>query len=339
MTDDDLSMSFGLSGRLGGLETLSQRQFRSVVPHLEEWGYSLVCMNEEHFGPVEDDRFRCAPLMLASMIAMLSTRLRIGFSALLVPLHHPLRLAEDIASLDQISGGRIDFGISRGHAGPYFDAFGVPPDSRTEEFREALATIRRWWAGEEFAFGERSVQLSPPPVQQPGPPIYVAAYSNESVTWAAEQGFHLIQHGIQSVDNLRRCLGVFGDAGGDVGAVPVGRFIYVGENDDHAREVGMPIIERLTTRLRGFRTERFALIHDEDDLDPARFYDTLAIIGGPETVAQRLAELRDDLGVRRINLLSSLFGNLPPDELTAGLERFGRQVIPALSQPAQRPNP
>lgn len=327
----DLSMSFGLSGRLGGLEPLSQQQFRATVPLLEEWGYTSICMNEEHFGPDDDDRFTCSPVMLASMIAMLSTRLRIGFSALLVPLHHPLRLAEDIASLDRISGGRVEFGVSRGHPGTYFDAFGVDPELRTDEFREALAVVRRWWAGEELDAGGRPVQLAPLPVQAGGPPVYVAAYSNESVTWTAEQGFQLMQHGIQSVDNLRRCLGVFGDAGGDVAGVPVGRFVYVGEDDERARIEAMPIVEQLTSRLRGFRTERFALIHDEDDLDPVRFYDTLAVIGGPETVAQRLAELRDDMGVRRINLLSSLFGLVSAGQLTASLECFGRDVIPALS--------
>lgn len=326
-----LPMSFGLSGRLGGLEPLSQQEFRCTVPQLEEWGYSSICMNEEHFGPAEGERFSCSPILLASMIAMLSTRLRIGFSALLVPIHHPLRLAEDIASLDHIAGGRIEFGISRGHAGTYFDAFGADPDGRTEEFREALATIRRWWTGEPVDVGSGSVELSPLPVQPSGPPVYVAAYSNESVTWAAEQGFHIMQHGIQSVDNLRRCLSVFGQAGGDIAEVPVGRFVYVGESDEQARIDAMPVIEQLTGRLRSFRTERFALIHDEDDLDPVRFYETLAIIGGPETVTQRLAELRDDLGVGRINLLSSLFGLLSPEQLTASLRRFGQQVIPALS--------
>jgi alkanesulfonate monooxygenase SsuD/methylene tetrahydromethanopterin reductase-like flavin-dependent oxidoreductase (luciferase family) len=326
-------MTFGLSGRMGGLEALEWPVVRAMLPKVEALGYTSIWFNEEHFlrGRGAEDRSTCSPLILAALVAAQTTRLRIGFSALIVPLHHPLRLAEDIASLDQLSEGRIDFGISRGHAGQYFQAFGVEPDDRTDAFRTSLERILGWWAGDPVTAGEQAAQIAPSPVQQPHPPVYVAAYSDGSVAWAASQGHHLIQHGIQSIASVRRCLTTYADAGGAVRNVPVGRFVYVGRSDRAARAEAWPVVEQLTGILRKIRSERFDLIHDATDLEPERFYESLAIIGGPETCAARIAELRDGLGIRHVNLLPSLFGLVPPDLLVASLERFAGDVAPALA--------
>jgi len=322
-------MIFGLSGHSGGLEALSQQRLKRMIPQLEEMGFTSMWINEEHFQRSDSDRNRhgYSPLIYAATVAAMTTRLRIGFSALLLPLHHPLRLAEEIATLDRLSEGRIEFGISRGHPGRYFEAYGVDPDKRTEQFRGTLDAILRYWQDDEAVPGDAQTKCAPCPVQRPYPPIYVAAYSDESVRWTAESGHRLILHGIQSVDSLGRCLSVYEKFGGDRSAVPTGRFLYVGESDEQAREDMLPVIAALTKKLRHIRSERFALIHDEDDLEPERFYHRMAIIGGPETCREKLAQLRDALGVGYVNLLPSFFGLLPEEKLERSLSLFSQAII------------
>lgn len=323
-------MLFGLSGHCGGLESFSQERLKWMIPRLEEMGYTTIWINEEHFqrSDASGNRHSYSPLIYAAAVAAWTKRLRIGFSALLLPLHHPLRLAEEIATLDRLSGGRIEFGISRGHPGRYFDAYRVNPDERTEQFRGGLDAILRYWAGDSAIPGDDEAICAPSLVQHPHPPIYNAAYTDESVRWTGENGHCLILHGIQSVNSLRRCLNVFEQSGGDRTKVPTGRFIYVGESDEQAREVMLPVIAGLTKKLKRIRSERFAFIHDEEDLEPEHFYQQMAIIGGPATCRAKLARLHDELGVGYINLLSSFFGLLPEDQLELSLARFAEQVMP-----------
>jgi len=323
-------MIFGLSGHSGGLESLSQERLKRMIPQLEEMGYASMWINEEHFQKSDADRNRhgYSPLIYAAAVAAMTSRLRIGFSALLLPLHHPLRLAEEVATLDRLSDGRIEFGISRGHPGRYFEAYGVDPERRTEQFRSVLSAVLRYWQADGAAPEGELTPCAPSPVQQPYPPIYVAAYSDESVRWTAENGHRLILHGIQSVSSLRRCLSVFAQSGGDRSKVPVGRFVYVGESDEQAREDMRPVIAGLTKKLRHIRSERFALIHDEEDLEPERFYDRMAIIGGPATCRAKLAQLQGELGIGYVNLLPSFFGLLPGEKLERSLLRFSEAVMP-----------
>jgi len=323
-------MIFGLSGHSGGLESLSQERLKRMIPQLEEMGYASMWINEEHFQKSDADRNRhgYSPLIYAAAVAAMTSRLRIGFSALLLPLHNPLRLAEEVATLDRLSDGRIEFGISRGHPGRYFEAYGVDPERRTEQFRSVLSAVLRYWQADGAAPEGELTSCAPSPAQQPHPPIYVAAYSDESVRWTAENGHRLILHGIQSVSSVRRCLSVFAESGGDRSTVPVGRFVYVGESDEQAKEDMRPVIAGLTNKLRHIRSERFALIHDEEELEPERFYDRMAIIGGAATVRAKLAQLQSELGIGYVNLLPSFFGLLPEEKLERSLLRFSEAVMP-----------
>lgn len=242
-------MKFGLSGSSGGLESLQDDRLLTMIPQLEKWGYSSVWINEEHF---QRNRSCFSPLILGATFAALSSSLRVGFSALITPLHHPLRLAEEIASMDRLSGGRVDFGVSRGHPGHYFDSYQIDASQRTELFRNGVSEILDYWTKGIVRVGDNELDFSPMPIQTPHPPIYVAAYSDDSVKWAAEAGHHLILHGIQSIESLSRCLHVFKESGGHTPSIPVGRFVYVGESDQQARDDIWPTVCQLTSRLKKF---------------------------------------------------------------------------------------
>lgn len=170
--------------------------------------------------------------------------------------------------------------------------------------------------------------------------MYVGAYTEGSLIWAAERGYALIQHGIQSPASLRRCLSTYAAHGGDVSRVPVGRFCYVGESDEQARRDAGPVAAAQAERLHGIGIWRRGNgVMTEQDLDPEVFYRETAIIGGPETVAARIADLRSELGVQRVNLLSSFFGLMPDHLLDSSLALFAQEVMPRLQADAAPAGP
>ena len=330
-----MTMRFGLSGSLGGLESYGPDQVLARAQRMEQLGFDCLWFNEEHFTQPGNERRVLSPVVLAMAVAAATTTLRVGFSVLLVPLHHPLRLAEEIATLDVLSGGRVNFGVSRANGDRYSIPFGYDAD-RDPGLHECLDQILGYWSGETLTVDGVSYTVSPTPVQRPHPPIYVGAYRQQTLDWAAARGYPIIAHGIQAPASLHRCLTSYSRSGGDLAGVPVGRFCYVGESDRQARKDAWPTVVQQAQRLHTIGLwRRGDLITTEEDLEPERFYHETAIVGGPDTVAARIAQLRDDYGVRRFNLLASFFGLLPADLLTGSLELFATEVIPRLEKTAQ----
>jgi alkanesulfonate monooxygenase SsuD/methylene tetrahydromethanopterin reductase-like flavin-dependent oxidoreductase (luciferase family) len=324
------TMRFGLSGSLGGLEAYGPEATLEGAREVERLGFAGMWFNEEHFGRPDTPHERrvLSPIVLAMAVAAATTRLRVGFSVLLVPLHHPLRLAEEIATLDVLSGGRVDLGVSRANTARYAVAFGY--DKHTGPTLEhCLDTMIGYWAGKPLTIGDVGYAVAPAPTQQPHPPIYVGAFSESTIEWAARRGYPTIQQGIQSPVSLHRCLTSYAGHGGDVSRVPVGRFCYVGESDTQARKDIWPIAVRLAERLHGIGIWRGGnQLMTEADLEPEHFYHETAIIGGPDTVAERITHLRDSYGIRYVNLLSSFFGIMPNHLLRSSLELFAHEVMP-----------
>jgi alkanesulfonate monooxygenase SsuD/methylene tetrahydromethanopterin reductase-like flavin-dependent oxidoreductase (luciferase family) len=327
-------MRFGLSGYLGGLEAHGADAVVAQAGRAERLGFESLWFNEEHFTQPNTPRTRrlLSPILLGAAVAAATTALRVGFSVLLVPLHHPLRLAEEIATLDVLSGGRVNFGVSRANNDRYRAAFGYV-ESRDPGLQQCLDQILEYWSGAPIVIDGTSYTLSPTPVQEPHPPIYVGAYSPRTLSWAAEQGYSIIAHGIQSPASLHRCLTTYAEQGGNLRAVPVGRFCYVGESDRQARKDAWATVIAQAQRLHQIGLwRRGDVITTENDLEPERFYHETAIVGGPDTVAARIAELRDAYGLRRFNLLSSFFGILPAELLDGSLELFASEVMPRLDR-------
>jgi alkanesulfonate monooxygenase SsuD/methylene tetrahydromethanopterin reductase-like flavin-dependent oxidoreductase (luciferase family) len=329
----------GLSGCGGGLESISTSRLLDLAEAVEALGFEAMWLNEEHFqgSIVEVEGRRChSPLILASAILARTKKLRVGFSVLLLALHHPVRLAEEIATLDVLSDGRVDFGISRGGNGRYLEVFGIDPESVNGRFQDTLDFVLRAWRDGKIAFGENSYSIEPKPVQRPHPPIFMGTYTEETAAWAAREGHSLICHGITSMDNQRRLMRAFVDAGGDPAGAPFGRFVYVGETDESARAELWPTVLKLTTRLKSFGLFNRKGVLAERDLDPEVFYREMVIAGGPETCAAKILELHEELGVTYLNALSAFFGFLPIELLEPSLIRLGRVVRPLVESALSR---
>lgn len=325
----------GLSGCAGGLESISSSQVLDLAEKAEALGFDALWLNEEHFqgSIVEVEGRRChSPLIMAAAILARTRKLRVGFSVLLLALHHPVRLAEEIATLDVLSDGRVDFGISRGGNGRYLEVYGIAPDSVDERFHSTLKFALQAWQDGKLTFGENAYSIEPKPIQQPHPPIFIGTYTEDLAAWAAREGHAIICHGITSMDNQRRLVRAFTEAGGDPGRIPFGRFVYVSQSDASARSELWPTVLKLTERLNGFKLFNRKGVVTERELEPEVFYREMVIAGSPESCAQQIMALHDELGVSYLNALSAFFGFLPLALLERSLALLGSEVRPRVEE-------
>jgi alkanesulfonate monooxygenase SsuD/methylene tetrahydromethanopterin reductase-like flavin-dependent oxidoreductase (luciferase family) len=325
-------MRFDLSGCGAGLDE-SARSLLDLGPLAESLGYDGLWINEEHFG--QGSRVCLSPILLATALAMRTRTIRIGFSVLVLPLFDPIRLAEEIATLDVLSEGRVDFGVSRGNTSRYFEAWGLTYEDRSAAFDSALERLIRYWTEPSVKVGSRTESIEPKCVQRPHPPVYVATYREESAAWIGRRGLTLFQGSQQSVDSIRRCIRAFKDAGGDAAQVPIGRFVVVGETDAAAYQAARPAAEKLTAGYRRGGDQVRRRISTEEELETERWLHEVAIVGSPDRVAERVAALHDELGFGNFMLVTGFLGNLPQEEVIRTLELFAKEVRPRFQRTSQ----
>ena len=183
-------MEFGLFHEFQKSQDTSEAeafaQSFALVDAAEQWGLDAMWLAELHFAP--DRSVLASPLILAAAIAQRTRRMKIGTAVQVLPLCHPLRLAEEAATVDQISDGRLVFGVGRSGFAHTYQAYGVPYDESRERFTETLEIVKRAWTEERFSyrgkyFACEKVALVPKPRQKPYPPIRIAATSVD--TYAA----------------------------------------------------------------------------------------------------------------------------------------------------------
>lgn len=164
---------------------------------VDRLGYDLIWITEHHF---VDDGYVPSFVAVAGAIAARTLRVRISSDILLLPFAHPLRLAEDLAVLDNLSGGRMELGVGMGYAPHEFRAFGIPRRERVSRTEEGLAVLRRAWTGERFDhrgahWTFEGARVTPHPVQPGGPPLWLAAMSEAGARRAARLGLNLLPQG------------------------------------------------------------------------------------------------------------------------------------------------
>ena len=162
-----------------------------LVDGAERWGLDAMWLGELHFDPARS--VLSSPLCVASAIAMRTQRMKIGLAVQVLPLCHPLRLAEEAATVDQLSGGRLIFGVGRSGVARTYEAYGVPYAESRERFAEILDIVRKAWTQETVShqgkyYRFEDVAVVPKPFQQPTPPIRVAATSADTFVSIGRQG-------------------------------------------------------------------------------------------------------------------------------------------------------
>src|SRR5467141_3447096 len=189
-----------------GLFFLMQRDEQWPEPAAEALGYHSVWVAEHHF----NDYGLCpAPQVLAAFLAARTRTLRLGMGVSLLPLHHPVDLAEQLAVLDVVSGGRLDVGIGRGGTLQDYQTFQSDRADSRARVEEGVALMRQSWSGAPFDFqgqfhSAAGVHVRPRPVQRPHPPLFIAANSEDSVLSAARLGLPTLSSFFVSLDELQR---------------------------------------------------------------------------------------------------------------------------------------
>ena len=334
--------------RSGQSDTEAFAEGFELVDAAEQWGLDVLWLAELHFAA---QSVLASPLALAAAIAGRTERMRIGTAVQVLPLGDPLRLAEEWATVDQISRGRLIFGVGRSGFAQAYAAYGIPYAESRERFAEALAIIRAAWTEPTFSYhgtyhSYANVTLSPKPFQQPHPPIRVAATTPDTFPVLGTQGYPLfaaVRLGTLSdlgpdVARYRAAYRAAGHAG--EGEVYLRIPVYVADTAEQAlAEPERSIMEfyrdmaaqlaasvnqsgALASDLRAERAQALAsLTYDQARREKV-------IVGTPETVARRLQEVRDELGVQGILAELNCGRQIPHAQVMHSLLLLCSEVMP-----------
>lgn len=203
-----LLMSFRNSSRNELSYSELYRKHVDLAVEAEDMGYDTIWLTEHHF---VDDGYSPSMLPLAAAIAARTKKIRIGTFVLLMPLHNPLHVAEDAATIDALSNGRFDLGLGQGYVPSEFTGFNVPRNERSRRLREGVEIVRRLFSEDKVTFeGKcftvRDATLYPKPTQQPHPPIWIGARSRSATERAARNGYHLAGTGGRQAEVYREAL-------------------------------------------------------------------------------------------------------------------------------------
>lgn len=319
-------------------------QIIALVREADALGFGAIWFNEFHF-----DRARLAYpslLLLGAAVLAVTDRLRFGTSVLVLPLYHPLLLAEQLAQLDRQSGGRLDVGVGRGTDPAALRALGLDPDQARPRFAAALDILRAALAdgvvshdGPFWSFSD--VSVGPPPVQRPHPPIYMAAVAPDNIDLSARLGLPLLyslepNEGRQFAPYVE-ALARHGQGAGPLMASSLSRYVLV----DRDRGTAMAQLDALTARLNANRAARAKAAGTAAPVPRSRaeMLDGFAIAGTPDDcIAQTLA-LADRFQTRSIRAFFSANGAIPMPQARDAMRLFAAQVLPALSLPTMAKEP
>jgi alkanesulfonate monooxygenase SsuD/methylene tetrahydromethanopterin reductase-like flavin-dependent oxidoreductase (luciferase family) len=351
------SLEFGLfhefPRRPGQSEAAAFAESFELVDAAEQWGMDVVWVVELH---QSTRSVLSSPLTVAAAIAGRTRRIRIGPAVQVLPLANPLRLAEEWATFDQISQGRLIFGVGRASSPRAYLAYGIPYAESQGRFAEALAIIQRTWTeptlsydGEYYRYA--NAVASPRPYQQPHPPIRVAVTSPESFPALGAQGFPIftagrlgnrtrLKHDLEQYRAAYRAAGHPGP-----GEVYLRVPIYVAETMAEAIADPEPSVMQ-SYRDQATHRDQLAAIgvaplvdqgelprERQDDASYERALREKIVVGTPDVVAERLRELRDDFGLAGI-LAELNHGRLIPRErVLRSLRLLCAEVMPGF-QPA-----
>jgi len=305
----------------------------------EEAGFDSVWLTEHHFsrhGIVSDS------ISVLCHLAARTTSIRLGTAVAVLPLHHPLRLAEAAATLDVVSDGRLDFGIGKGYQPGEFRGFGLTLDDREARFNEALDIILRGWTsttpfsheGPYWSFQDADPQ--PKPIQTPHPPIWMATDSDGGFRKCAERGFGVLLPQGRSLSAVAEQLSRYRAALEAVGRpyepdkVALARALYVGPTIEAAwDDVTGPYQQFLdyAGRLAGPGGSPSQHASGDPFKLTASVNDSV-LFGSPASVLSTLREI-EKLGVSRVIMFVHI-GGLPHEQIMRSMRLFRAEVMPAL---------
>ena len=324
-------------------------QSAEQVLFAEELGFYSAWLAEHHFTRYS---IGSSSLILATNLAARTKTIRLGTAVLVSPLHNPLRLAEDTATLDLISGGRLDVGFGRGSGGYEYHGYNINADESLDRFKDSINMVQGLWTTPDFTYSGNHFQVNranlvPTPLQQPHPPIYLAATRTpETLDFAVSTGHTLciavVQDTKQALDLCQRFVEKSQEAGFNKAKseIPFFRYFYVAETEEQAR---LDTQERLNwvadiMQWRRFINESSEVYRRMADWRKSRseepttykyLAENRAIIGNPDQCAAKIQELRDE-GIEYFGCNFD-FGGMENHKVLESMKLFSKEVMPRFS--------
>ena len=326
--------------------------------YADDHGFDYVWSTEHHF---TDVAFSSSPSVILSHYAAITERAKLGYAVAIVPFHHPVRLAEDMAWIDNFSNGRLVGGVSPGWAAYEFSVFGVPLEERRERFLEAFTIIRKALAGGKFSNEGRfwtvpETQIMPPPLQPGGPKFVSATTSREGLMMTAKLRISPLL-GFEAPAGLAELRQLYIDTARDDGAseeeladlltrLGALRRVIIRDRDEEAEEEAIEAAGGFaagSAKLRvdaktGQPVEGIVRRRGDADAgkDPRQSYAFQGTLwGAPDTVVRRLLELRAT-GLGHV-VLQFHSPTRDPDAVKDNIRRFARDVLPAYRAAVRSP--
>lgn len=336
----------------------TQQEAFDTALRTAEWaetsGFDSIWLAERHFSAPGSGSLipsiASSPLLIATAIATRTSRLRIGTAVLLLPLGHPVRLAEDVATLDHLSRGRLDLGIGRSSFPRAYSGYNVPYEESRERFWEYLDIMRLAWTQPQFSYNGRfytcaDLNVLPKPYQQPHPPLHHAAATPDTFTAIGRAGLALLVALIGTpVSDLGALIASYQTAWRAAGHPGQGEVrlrlpIYVAETLSRAQEEPyasvMPYYERLRLgylqntqqyegRERAARAAQLATLTYEEILKER------VVFGTPKHVVERLRNLQQAMGLSGLMIEPNVGGAIPPERVDHAMKLLTQDVAPYL---------
>jgi len=309
------------------------REALEEVTRAEELGFDSVWMEEHHS---VTNHYWPSPLTVLAGFATRTSRITLGTDIVVAAFHHPVRLAEDVAMLDVMSGGRFVLGIAIGYKPDEFALYGVDLEKRGARFEEQLAIMQGLWTQEQIEFKGTyyTVQgrLEPKPVQQPSPPVWIGGWGDITLRRAATLADNWIPGPTADLRRLltgrKQFLERRRAAGRQEPAEwPLTRDVIIADSDKRAREMAEEHI------MVAYRREyaggwRHPFIDSSIATDLDRLMEDRFIIGGPEQCVAKIRRFVEEYGMTHL-ICRTFFPGMPHAHIMREIELIAREVMPA----------
>jgi len=317
------------------------RSHLDLMVDSERMGFDHAWLTEHHF---IDDGYSPSLLPIAAAIAARTTRLRIGTFLLLLPLHNPVRVAEDTATVDVISGGRFDLGVGLGYRRGEFDDQGISSTERAARLEEGLAIVRSLLSDEAVTVDGRfttlrDVRIVPPAVQRPHPPIWVGGTVPEAIERVARMGFHYLNGGAAHSSTIYDDALEAHNRDPRDWRIAAMRPVYVAPSRGEAWEIAARPLHHMASyywrwvaEARGERdpqhaAENLPTVEQIIGSQSFDFFGEDAIVGTPSDAIEQIEDYRSRGRLTDLVCALALPGMAPRD-IRSGMELFAHEVIP-----------
>jgi alkanesulfonate monooxygenase SsuD/methylene tetrahydromethanopterin reductase-like flavin-dependent oxidoreductase (luciferase family) len=344
-------MKFGLHYQLPCRPEQSPVQrYRDTIEqavYAETLGFESVWPVEQHFNA--ELSISPAPLLTLSAIAERTQNLRLGIAIVLLSLSHPVRVAEEIATLDVISNGRVEFGVGRGSIPTHFTGYGLQQSESRERMLESLDIILHAWRSDRFSFRGQfwtveNAEIVPKPVQRPHPPVRVAANSADTFEWAGRQGYPIfVASQVNPFRKIKELLPLYRQARKAAGRgepqaddITLLGPLYVAEDPVQLRRELEPSIRRFLQSIATIYATAGPVpegrikevLERVRQLTYEKVCEVMAIFETPDACVERLKRYQQEFGMGRMICWFNPGGMVAHEHVMRSMELFAKKVMP-----------